>query len=231
MIGCVEVPADDHERIRKAISEDKGAVSMSTIGGHISVVPANEASWEDLDVVLGSARCHAAQCYCQRYKIPNSKWKQVDDDERAFLLRAETHCGNPESSTTSGLVAYLDHQPVGWCAIEPRTAYNKLLSSRVPWAGRNEDKNDDGVWAITCFVIRNGYRRRGLTYELTRAAVEFARRRGARAVEGYPMITEPGKEIAWGELHVGSRNAFVAAGFRELTRPTERRVVMRLDFQ
>jgi hypothetical protein len=43
------------------------------------------------------------------------------------------------------------------------------------------------------------------------------------------MLTEPGKEITWGELCVGSRNAFAAAGFREVTRPTKRRVVMRID--
>lgn len=211
--------------------EVKEAIPVSETDGGIRVVPANEASWEDLDAVLGPARCHAARCYCQRHKIPNAQWRQTGDDERAFLLRAETNCGNPESDATSGLVAYLDGQPVGWCAVEPRTAYQKLFSSRVPWAGRSEDKHDNGVWAITCFLVRAGYRRRGITYELARAAVEFARRRGARAVEGYPMITVPGQEIAWGELHVGSRNAFIAAGFLEVSRPTARRVVMRLDFQ
>jgi hypothetical protein len=44
------------------------------------------------------------------------------------------------------------------------------------------------------------------------------------------MITEPGQEIAWGELHVGSRSIFAAAGFTEVSRPTPRRVVMRIDF-
>jgi len=44
------------------------------------------------------------------------------------------------------------------------------------------------------------------------------------------MQTEPGKEITWGELHVGSQNALAAAGLREVTRPTKRRVVMRIDF-
>ncbi|WNQ11447.1 GNAT family N-acetyltransferase [Paenibacillus aurantius] len=196
----------------------------------LRVVPAHKASWEDLEVVLGQAKCHAVRCYCQRFKIPSSRWKQVDDDERAFLLRVQTGCGNPEADTTSGLVAYLDHEPVGWCAVEPRTAYPKLKSSRVPWPGRNEDKDDDSVWAVTCFSVRTGYRRRGITYELARAAAAFARERGARAVEGYPMITVPGQEIPWGELHVGSRSAFAAAGFREVTRPTERRVVVRLEF-
>lgn len=196
----------------------------------ISVVPANEASWEDLEVVLGPTRCHAARCYCQRFKIPNSQWRSVSDEERAHRLRAQTDCGHPESDTTSGLVAYLDGEPVGWCAVEPRTAYGKLLSTQVPWAGRNEDKTDDSVWAVTCLITRTAHRRRGITYSLTRAAVDFARQRGAVALEGYPMITQPGQEITWGELHVGSRNAFAAAGFTEVSRPTKRRVVMRIDF-
>ena len=59
---------------------------------------------------------------------------------------------------------------------------------------------------------------------------DFARARGARALEGYPMLTEPGKEITWGELHVGSRNFFADAGMRQVAAPTKRRVVMRIDF-
>ncbi|HYU04634.1 MAG TPA: hypothetical protein VEL02_12390 [Jatrophihabitantaceae bacterium] len=69
-----------------------------------------------------------------------------------------------------------------------------------------------------------------MSQALAAAAVDFARERGARAVEGYPMITHPGQEITWGELNVGSRSIFVAAGFAEISRPTLRRVVMRIDF-
>jgi GNAT superfamily N-acetyltransferase len=131
----------------------------------------------------------------------------------------------------SGLVGYLDGEPVGWCAVEPRTAYPGLVRVyRVPWEGRSEDKTDDSVWAVTCVFTRAGFRRQGISYELVRAAVDFARRRGARALEGYPMITEPGKDITWGELHVGSRSVFEAAGFAEVSHPTPRRVVMRIDF-
>jgi GNAT superfamily N-acetyltransferase len=86
------------------------------------------------------------------------------------------------------------------------------------------------VWAVTCFVTRAGFRRRGISGALARATVDFARERGARALEGYPMITQPGQEITWGELHVGSRSIFAAAGFAEVSRPTLRRVVMRIDF-
>ncbi len=195
----------------------------------VTIVPANEASWEDLQAVLGT-RGDPSRCQCQRYKMqPRESWASVGAEELAFRLRTQTDCGHPESRTTSGLVAYVDGEPVGWCAVEPRTAYVRL--GRVPWAGRAEDKTDDGVWAVTCFITRAGFRRRGVTYELARAAVNLARERGARSLEGYPMITEPGEEITWGELHIGSRNVFAAAGFAEVSHPTLRRVVMRIDFQ
>jgi len=83
---------------------------------------------------------------------------------------------------------------------------------------------------VTCFAVRKGYRGRGLTYPLARATIDFARDRGARALEAYPMITQAGKEITWGEVHVGARQVFEEAGFTEVSRPTVRRVVMRLDF-
>jgi hypothetical protein len=43
------------------------------------------------------------------------------------------------------------------------------------------------------------------------------------------MITQPRQEITWGELHVGSRSIFAAAGFAEVSRPSLR-VVMRVNF-
>jgi GNAT superfamily N-acetyltransferase len=197
----------------------------------ITIAPANEAAWEDLQAVFGT-RGDPSRCFCQRYKMrPGEAWASFPAEERAFRLRGQTDCGHPESDSTSGLIAYLAGEPVGWCAVEPRTAYPRLLlKTRVPWDGRDEDKADDSVWAVTCFVTRAGYRRRGISRALARAAVEFARERGARALEGYPMITEPGTEFILGELHVGSRSIFAAAGFTEVSRPTLRRVVMRIDF-
>ena len=197
----------------------------------VTIVPANEASWEDLQAVLGT-RGEPSKCQCQRYKLrPREAFSKFPVEERAHRLRMQSECGHPKSKTTSGLVAYLDGEPVGWCAVEPRTAYHGLMRNfRVPWEGRGEDKTDDTVWSATCFVTRAGYRRRGISYALARAAVDFARERGARSLEGYPMITHPGQEITSGELHVGSRSIFAAAGLVEVSHPTPRRVVMRIDF-
>jgi GNAT superfamily N-acetyltransferase len=194
----------------------------------LRIVPANEASWDDLRAVVGAARCFDSLCFCQRFKILTREWRAVGEEERAHRLRAQAECGYPESDTTCGLVGYLGDEPVAWCAVEPRTAYVRL-TRQVTWAGRDEDKADASVWAITCLVTRTPYRWQGLTYQMVGAAVEFARERGAHAVEGYGMLAEAGKVVTWGELHVGSRSAFAAAGFREVSRPTKRRVVMRID--
>ena len=202
----------------------------TSIAPDLTFVPANEATWEDLQTVFGT-RGDPPRCQCQRRKLERKEsWASVGAIELAARLREQTDYEHPGSRTT-GILAFLDGEPVGWCAIEPRTAYPGMArSSPVPWEGRTEDKADDSVWSVTCFITRAGYRRRGVSRGLARAAVDFARERGARALEGYPMLTQPGQDVAWGELHVGSRSIFAAAGFTEVSHPTLRRVVMRIDF-
>jgi GNAT superfamily N-acetyltransferase len=196
----------------------------------LTIVPANEASWDDLVAIFGTT--DAGHCQCQRFKVVGWIWRDSTLEQRTAMLRTQSACDNPNATSTSGLVAYVDDEPAGWVAVEPRTAYSKLCHSniRIPWTGRYESKEDETVWAVTCFAVRKGYRGRGLTYHLARATIDFASQRGARALEGYPIITQPGKEITWGEVHVGARQVFEDAGFEEVSHPTPRRVVMRIDF-
>jgi GNAT superfamily N-acetyltransferase len=213
---------------RRAKLLDRHNPRMKASEPAISVVPANEASWEDLQAIFGT-RGAAATCQCQRYKLERREsFRSFPTEERADRLRRQTECGHPRSATTSGLVAYLDGEPVGWCAVEPRTAYGGLVrNNRVPWEGRAEDKADDSVWAVTCLLTRVGFRKRGVSRALARAAVDFARERGARALEGYPITT---KNVITEELHVGTEGVFADAGLEVVSRPTLRRVVMRVDF-
>jgi len=201
---------------------------MTPEAAAISALPANEVPWEDIAAVFGT-RGSAQRCWCQRYKLaPRESFGRFPAEERADRLRRQTECGHPESETTSGLVAYLDGEPVGWCAVEPRPAYTGLVrNNRVPWEGRAEDRADESVWAVTCLFTRAGFRKRGVSRALARAAVDFARDRGARAIEGYPMTS---KNAILEELHVGTEAVFAGAGFAEVSRPRPRRAVMRIDF-
>ncbi len=192
------------------------------------VVPANEASWEDLQAIFGN-RGAASRCWCQRYKLsPGESFGNTPDEDRAWRLRQQTDCGATGAEKTSGLVAYVDGEPAGWCAVEPRPAYDGLVRVfRVPWTGRDEDRTDDSVWAVTCVLTRVGYRKQGVSRTLIAAAVSFARERGARALEGYPITTTT---VIADELHVGTVAGFEAAGFEVVSRPTPRRVVVRIEF-
>jgi GNAT superfamily N-acetyltransferase len=192
----------------------------------ITVRPANEASWDDLQKIFGR-RGFASRCRCQRYKIRDFCWAGVCDEERMHRQHEQAACGDPSAPSTSGLVAYVDGEPAGWCAVEPRCGYERLRYNRVPWTGRAEDKMDPSVWAVTCFFTGAGYRRLGVASVLARSTVAFARERGARAVEGYPMTMT---NVILEELHVGTEAMFAEAGYKEVSRPSARRVVMRVDF-
>ena len=98
---------------------------------------------------------------------------------------------------------------------------------KVPWEGRDEDRDDPTVWAVTCLFTRAGFRKRGVSRALARAAVDFARDRGARALEAYPITTT---DVIAEELHVGTVPTFAAAGLTVVSRPTTRRFVMRIDY-
>jgi GNAT superfamily N-acetyltransferase len=211
--------------------------------GDLTIVPANEATWADLTAIFGTA--DSGRCNCQRFRTRGWFWDQATDEQRRARLREQTNCDDPEATSTTGLVAYLTEGgclpgerppvppgvPVGWVAVEPRTEYPRLLGLPTVWRGRpGEDKQDDGVWSVTCFVVRKGYRRRGLTYALAAATIPYAKANGARALEGYAMRTQPGREITWGELHVGAVQVFADAGFKEVSSPSVRRAVMRVDF-
>ena len=180
----------------------------------LSIVPANQVPWDDLKAVFGDR--DSGRCNCQRFKTRGWFWEQATDEQR------RVSCGTRPTATTrprprrpawwricTTRTPTRDHDPeatpVGWVAVEPRTEYPRLLGLPTVWKGRpDEDKQDDSVWAVTCFVVRKGYRRRGITYALAEAAVGYARANGARALEGYAMLTQPGREITWGELHVGA---------------------------
>lgn len=124
-----------------ATAVNTGVLASPAIGEairapEVTVVPANEATWDDLEVVLGGRGFRTTGCWCQRFKMRGREWdaNAVPAAERASRMREQTQCGNPRADRTSGLVAYLGCRPVGWCAVEPRTAYVRL--GMTPWKGR-----------------------------------------------------------------------------------------------
>lgn len=125
-----------------------------------------------------------------------------------------------ESGTAPGLLAFDGAEPVGWVAVEPRSAYPKLAHSRIL-----KPVDDEDVWSVTCFFVTKLARRQGLTVELLKAAVEYVCKQGGKIVEGYPVDAK--KDMPAPFIYTGTAAAFQKAGFVEVARRSETRPIMR----
>ncbi|HWE90551.1 MAG TPA: GNAT family N-acetyltransferase [Pseudonocardiaceae bacterium] len=84
-----------------------------------------------------------------------------------------------------GLLAFAGDLAVGWCQLTPR--------ADLPWLRRArhiQPVDDVPVWSLSCFSVRRGYRRQGVTDALVSAAVSAAKRAKAPAFEAYPVDTD-----------------------------------------
>lgn len=123
--------------------------------------------------------------------------------ERIQYMRSEC-----SAEPGPGVLAYVDGEVAGWCSVAPKSTYRRLMRSRtIPHLDEDRDP-----WSIVCFVVRGGYRKRGLMHDLLDGAVEHARASGAAMVEGYPVDTG-GERVDVISGYVGTVALFEAHGF------------------
>lgn len=190
---------------------------------NLVIRPVANVPWTDVERVFGT-RGDPSRCWCQFYKLSNAEWQATDAASCSARLRSQVENDSP----TPGLVACLDGEPVGWVAVEPRTRYPTALRGKVVSRGSVEKKSDASVWAITCFVVRVGFRRRGIAAALIRAAVEHSAANGARVIEGYPVDVAARPKVSSAELYHGTLTLFVAAGFAVVSTPSPGRALVAL---
>ncbi|MFI5370344.1 MAG: GNAT family N-acetyltransferase [Candidatus Eisenbacteria bacterium] len=177
--------------------------------------PASLARWDDL-VHLFGPRGACAGCWCQWARKRGADFRRDAGAANRRSLRRLVAAGGPV-----GLLAYLDGTPVGWCAVAPREDYVRLAGSRVL-----APVDERAVWSAPCFFVAKDARGRGVTVALLRAAAKYAASHGADTLEGYPLDTHGTRSpaaFAWW----GLAPAFEKAGFREVTRRSRTRPIMR----
>ncbi|MFS0702319.1 N-acetyltransferase family protein [Cellulomonas sp. 179-A 4D5 NHS] len=163
----------------------------------IEVVPA-QGRYADAALVVGTQKPGAGACWCQSYRDA-----RLSNTERPEALRRQ--CADEPGP---GVLVYVDDEVAGWCSVAPRSSYRRLMRSRtIPLL---DDPRDP--WSIVCFVVRAGFRRRGLMHVLLAGAVEHAAAHGAEVVEGYPVETG-GTRVDVVSGYVGTVELFEAAGF------------------
>jgi GNAT superfamily N-acetyltransferase len=188
----------------------------------IEVVPATPERWADLVTLMGGNGEQG--CWCQAPRGRAVGYGSSEPGARREALRSQL-----EEDPPPGMLAYVDGELAGWCGFGPRSNLPRLERSRtIP-------KVDDlPVWSIVCFLVRVGYRRRGVAAALLDGVVDFARRSGAPGVEAYPIDPEGGRvDVGFG--YVGVTPMFEKAGFRRVVETSARsagrpRILMRLMF-
>jgi GNAT superfamily N-acetyltransferase len=177
--------------------------------------PATIDRWPDVERLFGE-RGACAGCWCMFWRRARKDWEAGKGEGNRRELRKLVRNG-----AEPGVLAYHGAEPIGWCAVAPRTDYPALARSRV--LGPLDDRP---VWSIACLFVARPHRRCGVSARLLGAAVDHARSRGATIVEGYPTI--PGSKRAPDAfLWTGTASAFERAGFREVLRRSPTRPIVR----
>jgi GNAT superfamily N-acetyltransferase len=185
--------------------------------GELTFAPLTAETWVDFERLFGAAGA-CGGCRCILFRLSHQEFEQRKGEDNRLAMRALAESPHPP-----GVLAYAGGVPIGWCAVAPREAYPRLGRSRIL-----KPVDAQPVWSIVCFFVARGWRGKGVSVQLIRAAVRHAAAAGATAVEGYPI--EPRKDRTPDVFaHTGLASAFRAAGFTEVARRSETRPVMRLQ--
>lgn len=187
------------------------------------------AAWPDVKRLFG-VRGEPSRCWCRFFALTGADWNDSTPSDRKNQLQAKFDAGTP----APGVLAFRDGRPVGWCAVEPRDCYPRILRSQVvkaagPAAHSGTGGKPEGpVWSVSCFVVAPGHRRSGVAAALLRAAVGHALGHGAGIVEGYPVDPTLRPKAGPADLYHGTLKLFLDAGFEVVSDAVPGRAVVRL---
>jgi GNAT superfamily N-acetyltransferase len=181
----------------------------------LAIYPLTPDLWPALEDLFGE-HWPVGGCWCMYWRIGNNYRMRPSEVNKAAF------CELVKSGPPPGLLAFDGDLAVGWCQLTPRDA--------LPWLDRTwrlKRVDEVPVWSLSCFYVRKGYRKRGVTSELIAAALETARRAGAPALEAYPLD----ETLTPSASSTGYDSTFKRAGFKMVARHVPPRPIMRYDFQ
>jgi GNAT superfamily N-acetyltransferase len=171
--------------------------------------------WPQLEELFGPVgACNG--CWCMYWRI-GSAYTQRPREENKKAFKSVVKKGPPP-----GVLAFADDLCVGWAQVTPRAALPGLDRARFTKA-----VDDKAVWSVSCFFVRKGWRGKGVSKALIDAAVAYAKKQKAPALEAYPMTTDQKRSNSG--MYTGSASAFAKAGFKIVAEPAKHRPTMRLD--
>lgn len=185
---------------------------------NLSFQPLTPKQWNDFVMLFGE-RGACGGCWCMLRRLTRKQFESQKGEGNKRAMKAIVDAGE-----IPGMLAYHKNKAVGWCAIAPRNRYSALSRSRIL-----KPVDERPCWSVSCFFIDKFYRNRGVSTDLLKAAVAYARSQGAELVEGYPVEPKADKRIPAAFAWTGIPKTFVRAGFKEVERRSPTRPIMRME--
>jgi GNAT superfamily N-acetyltransferase len=187
----------------------------------LTVRPLTPERFGDLEAIFDAKGCSVARgCWCMYYRISGKGDLTRPGDNRSNSSKAALR-NLAAYDPPPGLIGYRGNAPVGWISLGPREDYAKLARSPVM-----KPVDQQPVWSIVCFVVPSEFRKQGVARELLAGAVRYAKKRGVKLLEAYPV--DKGAAQAADASWFGSKRMFDEAGFDEVARRRPDRPVVRL---
>ena len=194
----------------------------------LAIHPLTPDRWDDL-VDLFETDSITRMCWCMVTRLTGAELREFKPADRKKMLQSLVKQGQ-KNGIAPGLLAYKDEEAVGWIAVAPRPMTPDWNRGRKSSAVENEpDANDPGVWGASCFFVRSGHRRQGITADLLEAGVAYAKKNGAVRLEGCPMSHDDKRSPVG--MCVGPKRVFERAGFATVLERKPGRPLMRLDLK
>jgi predicted GNAT family acetyltransferase len=195
--------------------KEKGPASRFTVR------PLTPSLWADVEDLFGPEKGANSGCWCMWPRLTGADFKAMGKDRRKKAFKSCVATG-----PVPGLLLYDKDQAIGWVAVTPRAEVIRFEKAKTSELEPGKDPRTH--YAITCFYVRAGHRKRGLMTDLAKAAIDYARKKKAKAIDVCPIETD--KPLMWGEGFVGIVSVFRELGFKEVARRSPRRPLMRLSF-
>jgi GNAT superfamily N-acetyltransferase len=190
----------------------------------LTIRPLTAARVDDVKTVMRGT--WGASCWDLFPRYTSAQQRKLgitnETERRAALAKLARRRKN-----SAGLVAYEGAEPIGFVSLGPRHDFSRVDNSRA-----TPPVDDVAAWVIPCITVRRGHRGQGVAVAMIRAAVDYAGKRGAPAVEAYPRAGA--KKVHDDLAFIGTDAMFRKAGFRQvrgvlprLPKGWARRVTMR----
>lgn len=194
----------------------KKSTSESEFLSQLTFEPLTIKNWSKFVQLFGNKGA-CGNCWCMYYRLP-----------KADFTAGKLEDGNKEAihdlvieNKPTGFLAFYEGQPIAWCAFAPREDFIKLAKSRV-----HKRIDDLPVWSIPCFFVDKNFRGMGVSVELLKGVIRYAKDMKIRVIEAYPTIPTTKRlpdSFAW----IGLYKSFERAGFSIVDQTSRNRPMVR----